>query len=48
MIYGTGSFSGTEFIDTVSIGPFFAFRQSIGVASTSGGFDGLDGVLGYL
>jgi len=45
--YGSGSFSGTEFTDTVSIGTGLTItKQSIGVASTSTGFDGVDGILG--
>ncbi|KAI9460631.1 aspartic peptidase A1 [Lactarius psammicola] len=45
--YGSGSFSGTEFTDTVTIGPGLVIPgQSIGVASTSTGFNGFDGILG--
>ncbi|KAF8879852.1 aspartic protease [Infundibulicybe gibba] len=45
--YGSGSFSGTEFTDTVTIAPGLVIPdQSIGVASTSVGFDGTDGILG--
>ncbi|KAF5312927.1 hypothetical protein D9619_002596 [Psilocybe cf. subviscida] len=45
--YGSGSFSGTEFTDTVSLGGGLTVtKQSIGVASTSTGFDGVDGILG--
>ncbi|KAI9452796.1 aspartic peptidase A1 [Lactarius psammicola] len=45
--YGSGSFSGTEFLDTVTIGPGLVIPgQSIGVASTSTGFAGFDGILG--
>ncbi|KAI0059467.1 family A1 protease [Artomyces pyxidatus] len=45
--YGSGSFSGTEFTDTVSLGNGLTVTgQSIGVASTSEGFDGFDGILG--
>ncbi|KAH9171286.1 aspartic peptidase A1 [Lactarius sanguifluus] len=45
--YGSGSFSGTEFQDFVTIGTGLGiFGQSIGVASTSTGFDGFDGILG--
>jgi len=45
--YGSGSFSGTEFTDTVSLGSGLTVtKQSIGVASTSTGFDGVDGILG--
>ncbi|KAH9046277.1 aspartic peptidase A1 [Lactarius hengduanensis] len=46
-VYGSGSFSGTEFTDTVTIGPGLVIpAQSIGVASNSTGFDGFDGILG--
>ncbi|CDO71514.1 hypothetical protein BN946_scf184910.g13 [Trametes cinnabarina] len=45
--YGSGSFSGTEFTDTVSLGDGLTITgQSIGVASRSQGFDGVDGILG--
>ncbi|KAM5544280.1 hypothetical protein V8D89_001940 [Ganoderma adspersum] len=45
--YGSGSFSGTEFTDTVTVGPGLTITgQSIGVASTSQGFDGVDGIVG--
>jgi cathepsin E len=45
--YGSGSFSGTEFTDTVTLAPGLVISgQSIGVASTSTGFDGTDGILG--
>ncbi|KLO16772.1 family A1 protease [Schizopora paradoxa] len=45
--YGSGSFSGTEYTDTVSLGPGLVIdKQSIGVASTSQGFEGVDGILG--
>jgi len=44
--YGSGSFSGTEFTDTVIIGSDPIKAQSIGVASTSEGFQGVDGILG--
>ncbi|KAI5120845.1 hypothetical protein M0805_007032 [Coniferiporia weirii] len=45
--YGSGSFSGTEFTDTVSLGGGLTItQQSIGVASTSEGFEGVDGILG--
>ncbi|PAV22065.1 aspartic peptidase A1 [Pyrrhoderma noxium] len=45
--YGSGSFSGTEFTDTVTLGSgLTASKQSIGVASTSQGFQGVDGILG--
>ncbi|KAF8971720.1 aspartic protease [Flammula alnicola] len=45
--YGSGSFSGTEFTDTVTIASGLVIpKQSIGVASTSTGFQGVDGILG--
>ncbi|KAI1788141.1 aspartic peptidase A1 [Ganoderma leucocontextum] len=45
--YGSGSFSGTEFTDTVSLGSGLTITgQSIGVATTSDGFDGVDGIVG--
>jgi cathepsin E len=45
--YGSGSFSGTEFTDTVTLGPGLTVtKQSIGVANTSAGFAGVDGIIG--
>ncbi|KAG6842467.1 hypothetical protein C0991_007597 [Blastosporella zonata] len=46
--YGSGSFSGTEFTDTVTIAPGVLVipGQSIGVASRSTGFAGTDGIIG--
>ncbi|KAG2044363.1 aspartic peptidase domain-containing protein [Suillus americanus] len=45
--YGSGSFSGTEYTDTVTLGSGLTItKQSIGVASTSAGFTGVDGILG--
>jgi cathepsin E len=45
--YGSGSFSGTEFIDQVTIASGLVIpKQSIGVASTSTGFQGVDGIIG--
>jgi len=45
--YGSGSFSGTEYYDSVTLGPGLTIdNQSIGVASTSTGFDDIDGILG--
>ncbi|TFK35979.1 aspartic protease [Crucibulum laeve] len=45
--YGSGSFSGTEFTDQVTIAPGLVIpNQSIGVASRSQGFEGVDGILG--
>ncbi|KZT62876.1 acid protease [Calocera cornea HHB12733] len=45
--YGSGSFSGTEYTDTVSLGTGLTItKQSIGVASRSEGFTGTDGIVG--
>ena len=45
--YGSGSCSGTEFTDQVTLASgLVVSSQSIGVASKSTGFDGVDGVLG--
>ncbi|KAF7980596.1 hypothetical protein HWV62_37360 [Athelia sp. TMB] len=45
--YGSGSFSGTEYTDTVSLAPELVVQgQSIGVASTATGFSDVDGILG--
>ncbi|KII95220.1 hypothetical protein PLICRDRAFT_48185 [Plicaturopsis crispa FD-325 SS-3] len=45
--YGSGSFSGTEYTDTVTISPSLVIPgQSIGVASSASGFSGIDGILG--
>jgi hypothetical protein len=45
--YGSGSFSGEEFVDTVTLSPDLVIpNQSIGVASTATGFSGVDGILG--
>ncbi|KAG8696229.1 hypothetical protein FRC08_007299 [Ceratobasidium sp. 394] len=44
--YGSGSFSGQQYIDTVIIGNMSAKDQSISVASYSEGFNGTDGILG--
>ncbi|KAG6837331.1 hypothetical protein H0H93_011426 [Arthromyces matolae] len=45
--YGSGSFSGNEFTDTVTITPSLVLpAQSIGVASRSSGFEGTDGIIG--
>jgi len=45
--YGSGSFSGTEYTDSVSIGGTGASSQSIGVAKTATGFTGVDGIVGF-
>ncbi|KAG2368810.1 aspartic peptidase domain-containing protein [Suillus spraguei] len=46
--YGSGFFSGTEYLDTVTIGSGVTItNQSIGVAATASGFaTGIDGILG--
>lgn len=44
--YGAGSFSGEEFTDDVTLGSATVTSQSIGVASSSTGFNDVDGVLG--
>ncbi|OBZ71216.1 Polyporopepsin [Grifola frondosa] len=45
--YGSGSFSGTEYTDTVTLAPGLVIEsQSIGVASSAQGFSGVDGILG--
>ncbi|TDL23166.1 acid protease [Rickenella mellea] len=45
--YGSGSFKGSEFTDTVTLGESLTIHnQSIGVASTATGFSDVDGILG--
>ncbi|KAJ8457168.1 hypothetical protein ONZ45_g18421 [Pleurotus djamor] len=45
--YGSGSFSGIEFIDLVDLGTGLNIsQQSIGVANKSSGFRDIDGILG--
>ncbi|KAG9312009.1 acid protease [Chiua virens] len=45
--YGSGSWSGEEWLDTVTLSPQLVIdQQSIGVASQSSGFNGVDGILG--
>jgi len=44
--YGSGSFSGTEYTDTVSFAGLTVSSQSIGSARSSQGFDGVDGIFG--
>ncbi|THH06185.1 hypothetical protein EW145_g4262 [Phellinidium pouzarii] len=45
--YGSGSFLGTEYTDTVTLSSDLVItNQSIGVASSTQGFDGEDGILG--
>ncbi|KZP33239.1 acid protease [Athelia psychrophila] len=46
--YGSGSFEGTEYTDSVTIGSATVTSQSIGVASSSQGFaTGIDGIFGF-
>ncbi|KAH7091014.1 acid protease [Auriculariales sp. MPI-PUGE-AT-0066] len=45
--YGSGSFSGEEYTDTVQLSPHLIItKQSIGVANLSKGLDRYDGILG--
>ncbi|KAI0654118.1 aspartic peptidase A1 [Cubamyces menziesii] len=45
--YGSGDFTGSEFLDTISLGTGLkATGQGIGAASSSEGFQGVDGILG--
>ncbi|KAJ4464715.1 family A1 protease [Lentinula lateritia] len=45
--YGSGEFSGTEYIDKVTLTSALVITsQSIGVASSSEGFEGTDGIIG--
>lgn len=45
--YGSGSFSGTEYTDRVAFGGLTVTSQSIGSASRSQGFQGVDGIIGF-
>ena len=45
--YGSGSFSGTEYTDKVTYGGLTVNAQSIGAASSSSGFTGVDGIIGF-
>jgi hypothetical protein len=45
--YGSGSFSGKEYTDTVSFSGLTVSSQSIGAASQSSGFTGVDGIIGF-
>jgi cathepsin E len=45
--YGSGDFEGTEFTDQVTLSSSLVIKsQSIGVASSSSGFEGVDGIIG--
>ncbi|QRV81439.1 aspartyl protease [Ceratobasidium sp. AG-Ba] len=44
--YGSGSFSGSQYSDTVLLGNMSVKNQSISVANYSEGFEGTDGILG--
>ncbi|KAH7925602.1 acid protease [Leucogyrophana mollusca] len=45
--YGSGTMSGTEYTDTVTLSPSLVIQnQSIGVASSAQGFSDVDGILG--
>ncbi|KAG2075396.1 aspartic proteinase from Irpex Lacteus [Suillus decipiens] len=45
--YGSGFFSGSEYIDTVNVGPgLTVLHQSIGVADESAGVGNFDGIIG--
>ncbi|KAI1786454.1 acid protease [Ganoderma leucocontextum] len=44
--YGSGQFSGEQYIDTVTLGSLTIPNQGISVASSSSGFPGVDGILG--
>ena len=48
MSYGARAFSGIEYEDTIKLGSLTITKQSVGVASSSEGFDGVDGILGYV
>ncbi|CAO3695755.1 unnamed protein product [Umbelopsis ramanniana] len=45
--YGSGSFSGKEYTDTVTLGSLVITGQSIGDATSSTGFSGVDGIIGF-
>lgn len=44
--YGSGNFSGKEYLDTITLSSLTIKNQSIGVANKYQGFIGVDGVLG--
>jgi hypothetical protein len=45
--YGSGDFSGNEYTDTVTFAGLTVTKQSIGAATSSSGFDGVDGIIGF-
>ncbi|KAH8557088.1 family A1 protease [Umbelopsis sp. PMI_123] len=45
--YGSGSFSGKEYTDTVTLGTLVITKQSIGDATSATGFSGVDGIIGF-
>ncbi|KAI8579385.1 hypothetical protein K450DRAFT_241870 [Umbelopsis ramanniana AG] len=45
--YGSGSFSGKEYTDTVTLGTLVITGQSIGDATSATGFSGVDGIIGF-
>lgn len=45
--YGSGNFSGNEYTDKVSFGGLSVNSQSIGAATSSSGFNGVDGIIGF-
>lgn len=45
--YGSGSFSGNEYTDKVSFAGLTVSKQSIGAATSSSGFQGVDGIIGF-
>ena len=44
--YGSGSASGKEYTDDITIGSY-TFKQELGVATTSSGFTGTQGLVGF-
>ncbi|KAM3418792.1 hypothetical protein BST61_g4762 [Cercospora zeina] len=45
--YGSGSVSGNEYTDKVSFGGLTVRSQSLGAATSSSGFSGVDGIIGF-